>query len=103
MKEFVERTKHKFGNGERYVLGVPLKDYPTAPEDQPECEIDYCPECKKPMWVSRKKRSMLTYYRENKVKYKFECWNCLLSEVSEARKKYGEVEFHMHDITNEDI
>lgn len=41
------------------VMGMPVKDFPNPPDDQPGCELDNCKICNKRMWVSLKKRNLV--------------------------------------------
>ena len=61
-------------NPSNYLGCIPLSEFKSSPKDQPGCEIEDCPECKKGMWVSKRKREL----RDNK-NMKTICWFCLLN------------------------
>lgn len=65
------------------IPGTPLSMCPDKTElekEQPGLELQECPYCNQPMWVSAKKRKMLKEQAEGKnfnVDMKLLCWLCI--------------------------
>ncbi len=64
-----------------YIGCVPVHVSPNHPTDQTPCIQEDCPHCKRPMWVSEKKRAM----RKKIPTAKIYCLECLtLSALDEG-------------------
>jgi hypothetical protein len=61
------------------IPGVPFRDYPKPPEDQPGCEKVECPDCHELMWISKKKRAFI---KLNKANHLSVCWHCIKQRAS---------------------
>lgn len=60
------------------IIGcIPFWAKCTPPSDQEDPQIENCPDCKKPMWVSRKKRHL-----RNTNNYATVCMPCALVMAS---------------------
>lgn len=75
------------------VMGAPLSIYPEPPNDQPGCELQDCPKCKKPMWVSFKKRQLLAEYKG--VKGKEFYLACYICTYKNGREIFKDADFKM--------
>jgi hypothetical protein len=65
------------------IPGMPLKDFPIAPTDQPGCKLVTCNHCNKKMWLSEKKRILIMEHPEPFVA----CWHCLLEMAEKGDMK----------------
>ncbi len=57
-----------------YIGCIPLSAMATHPTDQTPCIIEKCPECKKSMWVSEKKRLLKS---KDPDAFRIVCFTCL--------------------------
>ena len=55
----------------------PYPQYENAPEDQSHCELFECPKCKEKMWLSEKKKGVLTFASCLNKKIILACYNCI--------------------------
>jgi hypothetical protein len=66
---------------------APLSDYPEQPKDISKFELVDCPHCKKPMWLSEKKKALVTLSKALDKDIIFACFICF----TEIAKKNPEL------------
>ena len=60
----------------------PYPQYKEAPSDQSRCELFDCPKCKSKMWLSEKKKGVLTFASCMNRDILLACYDCI-KEVAE--------------------
>ena len=60
-------------NNKNIIGCIPLKDYPQPPDDQQDCIAESCPKCSTAMWVSIRKRNMIS-----NGNYICVCYHCII-------------------------
>lgn len=63
-----------------FVFCPPLSAYPEQPKDQSKCELIDCPQCKQKMWLSAKKKAMMSLLSRER-EHKLFCYPCILEYV----------------------
>ena len=78
----------------RIICCPPLSLYETPPKDHSKSELDECPICKKKMWLSEKKKALISCWREKNLELFLSCYLCLpermnKKDIKSALKKHG--------------
>lgn len=63
------------------IFCPPKSVFPTPPLDQSACRLIDCPECKKPMWISVKKKLLLDDFKLINQEVILECYICFAVRV----------------------
>ena len=63
----------------QFIGCLPVWAHKTHPPDQVGCEIWNCPKCKKPMWVSQRKRVHISLHQNVEIY----CLTCIAEEANE--------------------
>jgi hypothetical protein len=63
------------------IFCPPLSKYPVQPTDQSKCEIIECPDCNKSMWLSEKKKAVMTMSKAMGKEIIMNCYLCMENKV----------------------
>ncbi len=63
------------------IFCPPLSQYESQPNDQSKCELIDCPNCKKPMWLSEKKKGAIAVSYEFKKDILLLCYICMKEKI----------------------
>lgn len=65
-----------YSDSDVFLVGcIPLSAFPDPPEDQQDCKVIDCQACKKPMWISIKKRKLVATLPPEKTQIL--CFMCI--------------------------
>lgn len=63
------------------IFCPPISEYKEQLTDQSKCTVEICPECKKAMWLSEKKKGMMALANALKKDILLSCYKCFRKKI----------------------
>lgn len=73
------------GDNQVIIMCPPLADYAHPPRDMSNCERFDCPQCRKPMWLSEKKKAWCAISKSLNKEVHLMCYICIEKYVKSGK------------------